>query len=100
MSEIINSQKGLESGVPERVSISCPTCGTRHDFTQLLLKPFICQLVNKAFNICDTEVQTCEHEWCTTKNCVCQFDIGLLLSMLWRQAETVSVFLILANPLL
>ena len=53
MSEIINSPKGLESGVPERVSISCPTRGTRHDFHQLLLKP---QLVNKAFNICDTEV--------------------------------------------
>ena len=24
-------QKGVKSGVPERVSISCPTYGTRHD---------------------------------------------------------------------
>ena len=46
MGEIMNSQKGVKSGVPERVSISCPTCGTCH----------ISQLVNKPFNICDTEV--------------------------------------------
>ena len=31
MGEIMNSPKGVESGVPERVSISCPICGTRHD---------------------------------------------------------------------
>ena len=27
----MNSPKVLKSVVPERVSISCPTCGTRHD---------------------------------------------------------------------
>ena len=27
----MNSPKGVKSGVPEEVSISCPTCGTRHD---------------------------------------------------------------------
>ena len=32
MGEIMNSTKGVKSGVPERVSISCPTCGTRQDF--------------------------------------------------------------------
>ena len=35
MGEIINSPKGVKSGVPERVSISCPTRGTRHDLLQL-----------------------------------------------------------------
>ena len=27
--KIMKSTKGVKSGVPERVSISCPTCGTR-----------------------------------------------------------------------
>ena len=27
----MNSEGGVKSGVPERVSISCPTWGTRHD---------------------------------------------------------------------
>ena len=31
MGEIMNSPKGVKSCVPERVSISCPTCDTRHD---------------------------------------------------------------------
>ena len=31
MGEIKNSQKGVKSGVPESVNISCPTCGTRHE---------------------------------------------------------------------
>ena len=31
MNKIMNSPKGVKSGVPERVSHSCPTCGTRHD---------------------------------------------------------------------
>ena len=35
MGEIKNSPKGVKSGVPERVRISCPTCGTRHDLPQI-----------------------------------------------------------------
>ena len=35
MGEIMNSPKGVKSGVPERVSISCPTCGTRHDLPNI-----------------------------------------------------------------
>ena len=35
MGEIMNSPKGVKSCVPERVSISCPTCGTRHDLSQI-----------------------------------------------------------------
>ena len=35
MGETMNSPKGVKSGVPERVSISCPTCGTRHDSRKL-----------------------------------------------------------------
>ena len=31
MGDIMNSPKAVKSGVAERVSISCPTCGTRHD---------------------------------------------------------------------
>ena len=31
MGKIINSPKGVKAGVAERVSISCPICGTRHD---------------------------------------------------------------------
>ena len=31
MGKIMNSSNGVKSGVPERVSISCPTCGTHHD---------------------------------------------------------------------
>ena len=32
----MNSPKGVKSGVPERVSISCiSTCGTRHDLPQI-----------------------------------------------------------------
>ena len=35
MGEIMNSPKGVKSCVPERVGISFPTCGTRHDVPQL-----------------------------------------------------------------
>ena len=35
MSKIMNSPKGVKSGVPERVSIYCPTCGTRHDLHKI-----------------------------------------------------------------
>ena len=35
MGEIMNSPKGVKSGVPEMVNISCPTCGTRHDVHQI-----------------------------------------------------------------
>ena len=31
MGKIMNSPKGMKSGTPERVSISCPTYGTHHD---------------------------------------------------------------------
>ena len=35
MGGIMNSPKGVTSCVPEMVSISCPTCGTRHDVPQI-----------------------------------------------------------------
>ena len=31
----MNSPKGVKSGVPERVSISRPTIGTRHDLRKI-----------------------------------------------------------------
>ena len=40
----------MKLSVPERVSISCPTCGTRHDLPQITVT------VSEPFNICDTEV--------------------------------------------
>ena len=33
MGEIMNSPKGVTSGVLEKGSISCSTCGTHHDLT-------------------------------------------------------------------
>ena len=33
MGKIMNSPKGVKLGVLERVSISCPTCDTRHDLS-------------------------------------------------------------------
>ena len=35
MDEIMNSPKGVKSGVPDRLRISCPKCGTRHDLLQI-----------------------------------------------------------------
>ena len=35
MGEIKNPPKGVKSDVPEGVSISCPTCDTRHDLRQI-----------------------------------------------------------------
>ena len=41
----MNSEKGVKSGVSERVTISCPTCGTRHDLPKTELsvsyRPYI-----------------------------------------------------------
>ena len=54
MGEIMNSPKGVKSDVPERVSISCPTCGIRHELQ--LETSDMSQLVNKPFNLCDTQV--------------------------------------------
>ena len=58
MGEIMNSPNGVKSGVPERVSISCPTCCTRHDLLQKMETSHMSQLMNRPFNIhvCDTEV--------------------------------------------
>ena len=35
MGEIMNSPKGVKSGVPKKVSIFCPTCDTRHVLLQI-----------------------------------------------------------------
>ena len=37
--EIMNSPKGVKSGVQKRVSIYCPTCDTRHDLHPNNWKP-------------------------------------------------------------
>ena len=60
MSKIMNSPKarGVESGVPERVSISCPTCGTRHDLPKITRNQSNVTVSEQTmpFNICDTVV--------------------------------------------
>ena len=53
MGEIMNSPKGVKSGVPERVNISCPTCGTRHDLTK--------RTVNQSY--VTVTKQTIQHMW-------------------------------------
>ena len=35
MGEIMNSPKEVKSGVPDRVCMSCPTCGTLHDLHKI-----------------------------------------------------------------
>ena len=35
MGEIMNSPKGVKAGVPERVNIPCPACGTLHDLHKI-----------------------------------------------------------------
>ena len=37
----MKSPKGVKSDVPERVRISCPTCGTRHDLPKISPKASI-----------------------------------------------------------
>ena len=49
--EIMNSPKGMQSVVPERVSIHCPTCGTRHELRKITGKySHVSQLANKPVN--------------------------------------------------
>ena len=36
MSKTMNSPNGAKSGVMERVSIVCPTCGTRDDLSSII----------------------------------------------------------------
>ena len=55
MGEIMNFPKGLKSGVPERVSMSCPTCDTRDDSPKQLETSHMSELENKP-NICVTQV--------------------------------------------
>ena len=54
MGEIINSPKGVKSGVPERVSISCPTCGTRHDLPQVTGNQSNVTVSEQTIQQCDT----------------------------------------------
>ena len=57
MGKIMNSPNGVKPGILEKVSIPCPTCGTRHDLRkQTLETSHMSQLMSKLFNICDTDV--------------------------------------------
>ena len=49
----MNSPKGVKSGVPQRVSISCHTCYTRHDLPQITR--------NQSF--VTVNEQTIQHMW-------------------------------------
>ena len=54
MGEIMNSPKGVKSGMPERVRISCSTCGTHHDYPQITGNQSYFTV--SEHTICDTEV--------------------------------------------
>ena len=55
----MNSQ-GVKSGVPERVSISCPTCGTCHDLRQITVnQSYATYLVNTPLEIVSISCPTC-----------------------------------------
>ena len=47
----MNTRKEVKSAVPERVSVSCPTCGTRHNLqftyqdTEIIITVVFCQLL-------------------------------------------------------
>ena len=49
---------GVKSGVPDRVIIFCPTCGTRNDLLKITGNQSYVTVSEqtKPFNICDTEV--------------------------------------------
>ena len=56
MGEIMNSPKGVKSGVPERVSISSPTYGTRHDLHKITGNQSYVTVGEQApQHMCDTE---------------------------------------------
>ena len=57
MDEIMNSPKGVKSGVQERVRISAPHVAPVTIYKKKQLETsHVSQLVNKPFNICDREV--------------------------------------------
>ena len=75
----------MKSGIPERVGISCPTCGTRHDLSQITgNQPYV--TVNKPFNICDTEVSNLWTNVCMTtiENVIC---LLLKYDIYWTQND-------------
>ena len=47
MGEILNSTKGVKSGVPKRVSISCPICGRGVKFVNKVCKLYDDQISEK-----------------------------------------------------
>ena len=62
MGEIMNFPKEVKSCVPERESISCPTCGSRHDLPQI---------TGNQTNVTVSE-QTIQHT-CVTQRCqICE----------------------------
>ena len=72
MGEIMNSPKGVKSCVPEKVIISCPTCGTRHYLpkttgnqscdilSQLVTNPSTYMYVTQKCQICE-QIKCCMH---------------------------------------
>ena len=58
----MNSPKGVKSGVPERVNISCPTCGTRHDLP----------IITGNQSYVTVSEQTIQHDYVTQRCQICE----------------------------
>ena len=66
MGEIMNSPTGVKSGVPERVSISCSTCGTRHYLRKITGNQSCITVGEQTLNIYDTVVPNLGNKVCMT----------------------------------
>ena len=61
MGETMNSPKGVKSCVPERVSIFCPTCGTRYDLHKITGNQSYVTVGEQASqHMCTQRCQICE----------------------------------------
>ena len=88
MGEIMNSQRGVKSGVPERVSISCPTCGTRHDYRKKKNGNQSCVTVGE---------QTVQNNYVTQKCQICKKKVCMTTIEFPKSIREVSVKNILAS---
>ena len=57
MGEFMNSIKGVKSGVQERVSITCPTCGTRHDLPKITGNQLLVTVGEQTLHTWDADIQ-------------------------------------------
>ena len=81
----MNSPKGVKSGVPKRVSISCPTCGTGHDpikitGNQLNCTKLPCSIHARAGQVYYINIHLCAS---TQINLQCDFHLDMTVYTGW-----------------